>query len=64
MRNCKKLTITCEVMKKLGKKLSMFQKLRFFNIEHRDLDLKSDLIVEEYFKMIKRLPFSLEMFNN
>ena len=64
LRNNKKLTLDIDDLNKLGKKLSLFQKLRFFNMEHRNLDIKSPQNIETYFKLIKRLPYSMEMFNN
>ena len=64
LRNNKKLTLDIDDLYKLGKKLSLFQKLRFFNMEHRNLDIKSPQNIETYFKLIKRLPYSMEMFNN
>ena len=64
IRNNKKLMVSLEELEMLGIKLSKFKKLRFFNIEHINLDLKSDYYRSTYHNLIKRLPYSMEMFNN
>ena len=64
IRNNKKLAVDRRKLEELGNKLAKFKKLRFFNIEHKNLDLRSPELRKAYYKMIVELPKTMEMFNN
>ena len=42
VRNNKNLTVSVAELRELGRKLHKFKQLRFFNMEHKNLDLRSE----------------------